>query len=263
MEQITTSKKGKEAIRVEGIQKNFGHLQALRGASLSLKRGEVLALLGDNGAGKSTLAKVICGAHPKDGGDMYFWGKKVDIQSIFHAHELGVRTVYQDLSLAPELTVSDNHFLGREILLPGIRGKLGFLDRTQMQEEARSALAKLGIGLKSMEVPTRALSGGERQALAVARAVTWATTALIMDEPTAALGTKQSSIVYETIRAAAERGLGVLVISHDIPKMLEVADRIAVMRHGEIVANLDTKDTEINEVISLMLTGKRGNYGRQ
>jgi simple sugar transport system ATP-binding protein len=249
------------AIRAVGIVKNFGHIEALRGADLELRSGEVLALVGDNGAGKSTLAKVICGAHPKDGGQLYFWDEQVDIQSIHHAHELGVYTVYQDLSLAPDLSIADNLFLGREVLRPGVWGRLGVLDRSQMRDEAQEALAVLGIGLKSMAVRTSALSGGERQALAVARAVNWATTALLMDEPTASLGTKQSAIVYETMRAAAERGLAVLVISHDIPRMLDVADRIAVMRHGVIIETLLAHKTDLQQVISLMLGGRSGTNG--
>ena len=135
------------------------------------------------------------------------------------------------------------------------------LDRSQMREEAQEALAVLGIGLKSLAVRTTALSGGERQALAVARAVNWATTALLMDEPTASLGTKQSAIVYETMRAAAERGLAVMVISHDIPRMVEVADRIAIMRHGAIIENLVARETDLRQVISLMLGGGRGTNG--
>jgi simple sugar transport system ATP-binding protein len=244
------------AIRASNIHKNFGHLQALRGADLEMRGGEITALLGDNGAGKSTLAKIICGAHSKDAGELYYWGEKKDVQSIQQAHELGVFTVYQDLSLAPDLSVADNLFLGREIIYQGLRGKMGMLDRRKMREETEHALARLGIGLKSITVRTRALSGGERQALAVAKAVTWATTALIMDEPTAALGAKQSAIVYDTMRAAANRGLAVLVISHDIPRMLEVSDRIAIMRHGKIIENMNSDDADLGEVIHLMLAGK-------
>lgn len=244
------------AIRAVEIRKNFGHLEALRGANIELYSGEVVALIGDNGAGKSTLAKIICGAHAKDGGELFFWGEETEVQSIHHAHELGVYTVYQDLSLAPDLAVADNLFLGRELFLPGLRGKIGMLDRRQMREESKHALGKLGIGLKSITAKTRDLSGGERQALAVARAVTWAKTALIMDEPTAALGARQSSIVYDTMRAAARQGLAVMVISHDLPKMLQVADRIAIMRHGQVIANMEAANTDLPTVISLMLGGK-------
>lgn len=249
------------AIEVKEIKKNYGHLEALRGVDLKVYKGEVLALVGDNGAGKSTLAKIICGAIQKTSGELFFWGEKTNMQSINHAHEIGVFTVYQDLSLAPDLPVSDNLFLGREIMKPGVLGAMGVLDRKTMREKSKVALAALGIGLKSMSVGTRSLSGGERQALAVAKAVTWANTALIMDEPTAALGARQSAIVYDTIKAASDRGLAVLVISHDIPKMVSFSDRIVVLRHGRIVASLESRKTRLQEVLNYMLGGKGENNG--
>jgi simple sugar transport system ATP-binding protein len=249
------------AIEVKEIKKNYGHLEALRGVDLKVYKGEVLALVGDNGAGKSTLAKIICGAIQKTSGELFFWGEKTNMQSINHAHEIGVFTVYQDLSLAPDLPVSDNLFLGREVMKPGVLGALGVLDRKTMREKSKVALAALGIGLKSMSVGTRSLSGGERQALAVAKAVTWANTALIMDEPTAALGARQSAIVYDTIKAASDRGLAVLVISHDIPKMVSFSDRIVVLRHGKIVASLESRKTKLQEVLNYMLGGKGENNG--
>jgi simple sugar transport system ATP-binding protein len=241
------------AIRATGIRKSYGHLEALRGADLVLHPGEVVALVGDNGAGKSTLTKIICGALAADEGELAFWGEPVRVLSINHAHELGVHTVYQDLALAPDLSVADNLFLGREQVSGGIMGRLGRLDRDRMRDDTREALARLGINLRSLSVPVRNLSGGQRQALAVARAITWATTAVLMDEPTAALGPKQSAIVYETVTAAAARGLAVLVISHDIPRMLEVADRVAVMRHGSVVAVQDARTLTLTAVIGLML----------
>jgi simple sugar transport system ATP-binding protein len=241
------------AIAARGIVKRYGHLEALRGASLEVRAGEVLALVGDNGAGKSTLTKILCGALAADEGELSFWGEPVQIQSIHHAHDLGVHTVYQDLALAPDLSVADNLFLGREQLAPGILGRLGVLDRAAMRTETRAALARLGIQLKSNRVAVRNLSGGQRQALAVARAINWATTAVLMDEPTAALGPKQSAIVFDTVAAAAARGLAVLVISHDIPRMLSVAHRMAVMRHGHVVATLDTAGLKVTDVIGLML----------
>lgn len=241
------------AIRATGITKSYGHLQALRGADLVLRPGEVLALVGDNGAGKSTLTKILCGAVQADAGEVAYWGEPVKVQSIGHALELGVHTVYQDLALAPDLSVSDNLFLGREPVRSGIRGRLGMIDRDQMRDETRAALARLGINLRSLRVPVRNLSGGQRQALAVARSITWATTAVLMDEPTAALGPKQSAIVYDTVTNAAARGLAVLVISHDIPRMLHVADRIAVMRHGMVVAERPAASLKLTDVIGLML----------
>ena len=246
-------REGVPAIRATGIVKHFGHLQALRGASIDLFPGEVTALVRDNGAGKSTFTKVICGALQADEGEIEFWGEPTKVQSTNHAHELGVHTVYQDLALAPHLSVSDNLFLGREEVRHGWRRFLGEVDRRLMVDETRDAMGRLGITLKDYNVPVGNLSGGQRQALAVARAITWATTAVLMDEPTAALGPKQSAIVYETVAAAADRGLAVLVISHDIPRMLEFAHRIAVMRHGTVVAVREAKTLRLTEVIGLML----------
>ncbi|MBN9021745.1 MAG: sugar ABC transporter ATP-binding protein, partial [Rhizobiales bacterium] len=225
---------GEYVIEAIDITKRFGHVQALSGASLKVRAGEVMGLVGDNGAGKSTLTKVICGALTPDGGRLSFWGRPTAVTSIRHAQELGVETVYQDLALAPDLSVAENIFLGRE---PLVRGPIGgwpvTLDRRKMRQMAREAIAAAGIStLNSVDRAVRDLSGGQRQAIAVARAVMWATTAILMDEPTAALGTKQTDIVYESIRRAADRGLAVIVVSHDIPKMLSLADRIAVMRHG-------------------------------
>ncbi|MDQ3129113.1 MAG: ATP-binding cassette domain-containing protein [Chloroflexota bacterium] len=244
---------GVAAIRASGIEKRYGHLEALRGATLELHPGEVVALVGDNGAGKSTLTKIMCGAVAADGGELSFWGEPTRILSINHAHELGVHTVYQDLALAPHLSVADNLFLGREPIPGGWRRFVGVLDRRSMIEQTKEAMNNLGIALRDYAIPVGNLSGGQRQALAVARAITWATTAVLMDEPTAALGPKQSAIVYETVTAAAGRGLAVLVISHDIPRMLEVADRIAVMRHGTVVAVKDARSLRLSDVIGLML----------
>ena len=170
---------------------------------------------------------------------------------------MGIQVVYQDLALAPDLSVPYNIFLGRELVKNTLFGRLfKVLDTKKMIEISKEHLAGLGIGLKSMNVPVKSLSGGERQALAVAKAVTWCTSALIMDEPTAALGARQQALVYQTMRAAANRNLGVLVISHDIPKMLEVSDRICIMRQGNVIANLISRETNLQTVLSLMLTGK-------
>jgi len=245
-------------IEAVDIVKRYGHVQALGGASLQVRPGEVLALVGDNGAGKSTLTKVICGAVAPDGGTLSFWGEATTVTSIRHAQELGVETVYQDLALAPDLSVAENMFLGRE---PLRRGPLGgwpaALDRREMRERAEAAIKAAGITtLSSVDRTVRELSGGQRQAIAVARAVMWATSAILMDEPTAALGTRQTDIVYESIRNAAARGLAVVVISHDIPKMLSLADRIAVMRQGRTVSNTPARELTLTDVVTLMLGGK-------
>lgn len=249
--------KGEVILEAKDIVKNYGYLQALKGASLKIYAGEITALLGDNGAGKSTMANIICGAIPKSSGHLYVKGKEIEVQSIHQAQEMGIQVVYQDLALAPDLSVPYNIFLGRELVKNTLFGRLfKVLDTKKMIEISKEHLAGLGIGLKSMNVPVKSLSGGERQALAVAKAVTWCTSALIMDEPTAALGARQQALVYQTMRAAANRNLGVLVISHDIPKMLEVSDRICIMRQGNVIANLISRETNLQTVLSLMLTGK-------
>jgi len=249
--------KSEYVIEAIDIVKRFGHVQALSGASLQVRPGEILALVGDNGAGKSTLTKIICGALTPDSGRLAFWGETTSVTSIRHAQELGVETVYQDLALAPDLSVAENMFLGREPLTRGlIAGWPQSLDRRKMRQAAEAAIAAAGIStLSSVDRVVRDLSGGQRQAIAVARAVMWATTAILMDEPTAALGTKQTDIVYESIRSAASRGLAVVVISHDIPKMLSLADRIAVMRQGRTVSNLPARDLTLTDVVTLMLGG--------
>jgi simple sugar transport system ATP-binding protein len=245
-------------IEAVDIVKRFGHVQALSGANLQVRPGEVLALVGDNGAGKSTLTKIICGALAPDAGRLAFWGETTTVTSIRHAQELGVETVYQDLALAPDLSVAENMFLGREPIVGGIFGGWpAALDRRKMRLAAKEAISAAGITtLTSVDRAVRDLSGGQRQAIAVARAVMWATTAILMDEPTAALGTKQTDIVYESIRAAAARGLAIVVISHDIPKMLSLADRIAVMRQGRTVSNTPASDLTLTDVVTLMLGGK-------
>lgn len=245
-------------IEATDIVKRYGHVQALAGASLQVRPGEVMALVGDNGAGKSTLAKVICGATAPDGGRLAFWGEATTVTSIRHAQELGVETVYQDLALAPDLTVAENMFLGREPVRAGwFGGHPAVLDRRHMRAKAEEALRGIGIStLTSVDRTVRDLSGGQRQAIAVARAVMWAKAAILMDEPTAALGTRQTGIVYDSIRSAAARGLAIIVISHDIPKMLSLADRIAIMRQGRTIANLPARDLTLTDVVTLMLGGK-------
>jgi simple sugar transport system ATP-binding protein len=251
------ARRGEFVIEATDIVKRYGHVHALSGASLQVRPGEVLALVGDNGAGKSTLTKIICGALAPDGGRLSFWGETTSIQSIAHAQALGVETVYQDLALAPDLSVAENMFLGREPTRGGgARGWPAALDRRRMRAAAQEALRGIGINLASVDRPVRDLSGGQRQAIAVARAVMWATAAILMDEPTAALGPKQTQIVYDSIRSAAQRGLAVVVVSHDIPKMLSLADRIAVLRQGRTVANIPARELDLTAVVTMMLGGK-------
>ncbi len=240
-------------IEADNIYKDYGHVQALRGASLQVHRGEIVALVGDNGAGKSTLMKAMCGALQPDSGEVRILGRRVELSSARVAHDLGIQTVYQDLALAPDLSVPDNIFLGVEVLRPGLLAKLGVLSRRTMASEANAALRSLGIDLPSVNIPIESLSGGQRQAVAIARAVRWAGQAILMDEPTAALGTRQTEIVVETINTIAGRGLGVLLISHDMPRMLQLAHRIVVLRHGRVVADYRAADATIPLVVSAML----------
>ena len=250
-----TREAGTVAIECRGVWKRFGHLEALRGADLTIRFGEILALLGDNGAGKSTLVKCISGAYHADDGEIWVLGERVEIESIREAQARGIQTIYQDLALAPDLSVLDNVFLGREAVLPGWRGRIGVLDRARMQRETEEAVRQIGVRMATVRAPVRELSGGQRQAVAVMKALPWATTAIVMDEPTAALGARQRKIVYDAARNAAASGLAVVMISHDIPQMLAIADRIAVMRQGIVVAQEPATDLDLQGVMTLMLGG--------
>ncbi|MFZ5847139.1 MAG: ATP-binding cassette domain-containing protein [Actinomycetota bacterium] len=243
-------------IEAAGITKSFGHIEALRGATMSAFPGEVLALIGDNGAGKSTFSSVIAGVHVPDGGTIKVNGTEASIDSVRRARDLGIEIVYQDLAQAPDLTVVQNFFLGRELTRPGLAGRLGRVDEREMRARTAEALANLGARVPSLSAPISALSGGQRQAVAVARAVMWAKAAIIMDEPTAALGARQTAMVYDAVRKAAERGLAVILVSHDIPKMLEFSDRIAVMRHGRVVAQMPSEGLRLMDVLTTMLTAE-------
>lgn len=240
-------------LSVQGARKEYGHVRALQGANLTLHRGEIVALVGDNGAGKSTLLKALCGAIRLDLGAIEIEGRSVELTSIDIAKDFGIEAVYQDLSLAPDLSVADNVFLGRELVRSGMSGRLGVVDREAMAQATNESLQALGIHLKSVSIPVERLSGGQRQAVAIARAVRWATAAILLDEPTAALGTRQTKIVMDTIRGAAKRGLGVLIVSHDMPRMLELADRIVVLRHGRDVAHYQASETSITQIVGAML----------
>lgn len=238
------------------LVKTYGSVQALRGASLQVHHGEVVALIGDNGAGKSTLTKIISGVVTPDSGRILFEGQEATITSVRDAQARGVEVVYQDLAQAPDLSVYENLFLGREPLVKGLLGRIGYVDKRKMRKEAGAAISRLGSRIQSLSVPVGALSGGQRQAVAVARAVLWAKSAVLMDEPTAALGVHQTEQVYQAIRAAAESGIAIVLVSHDIPKMISFADRLIVMRHGQVVASLDARSSSLTDVLSLMISGE-------
>jgi simple sugar transport system ATP-binding protein len=241
------------AISAVGVVKHYGHVQALRGASLSVGYGEVVALVGDNGAGKSTLMKVMCGAVVPDAGEVWLGSATRLKPGHFDASQQGIGVVYQDLALAPHLSVLENVFLGHEVLRRRRGRWLGALDRRAMAQEADRSLRRLGIGLPSVEVPVSLLSGGQRQAVAVARAVKWAQHAILLDEPTASLGAKQTRVVCDLIQAVARQGLGVLIISHDLPSVTAIADRIVVMRRGEVAAELPAAGVTIAAIVEAML----------
>ncbi|MDX6234326.1 MAG: simple sugar transport system ATP-binding protein [Nocardioidaceae bacterium] len=251
---------GAIAIAAQHVRKRFGHVEALRDASVAVRRGEVVALFGDNGAGKSTLLRTLQGVHQPDEGQIVIGDRPVVLGSVRDAQRRGVDTVYQDLALAPDLSVVDNMFLGHEVIRSGLPAVFGVLSRTGMVERADAALRELSIVLPSLTVPVRDLSGGQRQAVAVARAVMWSRTAVLMDEPTAALGARQSEVVCELMRTVAARGLGVLVVSHDLPRVLAVADRVAILWRGETALEADASDLTVPDVVATMV-GYRAEAG--
>lgn len=237
-----------------GLVKHFGHVTALDGADFDLAAGEVLALVGDNGAGKSTLIKALSGALVPDAGHIVLDGRPVVFQSPGDARRNGIETVYQDLAVSPALDVVGNMFLGREIRRPGPLGAIfRALDHRAMRDATISHLADLGISLKSVAQPVETLSGGQRQAVAVARAAAWGHRVIIMDEPTAALGVKQSGQVLGLIHRIRDRGMSVVLISHNMPQVFEVADRIMVLRLGRRAAVLRPSETTMAEVVSIMV----------
>ena len=239
-------------LEAEGIQKHFGRVVALRDADFSLLPQEVHAIVGDNGAGKSTLIKIFSGVYAADGGELRLDGEAVAIGSPRHARQLGIETVYQDLALADHLDASANLFLGREEYLKPPLGWFGFLDRRAMRRRAEEEMRHLKIGIQSVEVPVLGLSGGQRQAVAVARAIAWGTRIVIMDEPTAALGVRESGMVLELIKEVRNQGLAVIMISHNLPEVFAVSDRITVLRLGRTITTLRREETSLEEVVGMM-----------
>jgi simple sugar transport system ATP-binding protein len=239
-------------LEARDIVKSFGRVQALRGANFTVYPREIVALVGDNGAGKSTLVKTLVGVHPPDSGEIQFEGRPVEIDSPHDARDLGIETVYQDLALAAEIDPAANMFLGREVLRPGLLGKLGFLDKAAMRRSSDEAFARLGVRIQDTTARVANMSGGQRQGIAICRAVTWAQKVVFMDEPTAALGVVQTRNVLEQIQRARDHGLSVVLISHNLPEVFEVADRIEVLRLGARVARLKPQDVTMEDVVSAM-----------
>ena len=240
-------------LRACKLTKRFGHVQALCEVSLELEAGEVVGLVGDNGAGKSTLIKCLCGVYQPDSGSIQVDGREITIDSPMAARRQGIETVFQDLALAPDLSVAANVFLGRELRMAGLLGRLGFLDFKRMHAQAGRFVSEVGVDLPSVDVAAEMLSGGQRQAVAIARARAWASRVLLLDEPTAALGIRQRNIVLDIIRASREQGMAILVVSHDLPSILEVADRLVVLRLGEVAACLTAQQASYEDVVGAML----------
>jgi fructose transport system ATP-binding protein len=240
-------------LEARGLVKRYGHVVALNGADFELYPGEILAIIGDNGAGKSTLIKALSGALQPDEGEIQLDGDRVHFRSPRDARDAGIETVYQDLAVAPALDIAANIFLGRERRRRGPLGLgLRLLDKPAMRREAKRHFAELRIGVQSMTQAVENLSGGQRQGVAVARAATWAQRVVIMDEPTAALGVKETRQVLDLIRRVRERGLPVILISHDMPHVFELADRIHIMRLGKRIAVVTPQTHTMPEAVAIM-----------
>ena len=235
-------------LKTDNIKKNFNHVQALRGISVSAYSGEVLAIVGDNGAGKSTLIKILSGVLAPDEGVIEINGEEYKSLTPRKAFEAGVSTVYQDLALGNTMDVTSNLFLGNELT------KFGFLKKKKMQKKAEELLENLDISIPDVTIPVGNLSGGQRQGVAVARLVHKGGKILIFDEPTAAMGLNESNAVVRLIRKLAADGLAVIVISHNLPQVFDISDRICVMRQGEVIGECQTRDVSMDEVVS-MITG--------
>jgi simple sugar transport system ATP-binding protein len=249
-------------LEARALTRSFGAVQALAGADFDVCPGEVVALIGDNGAGKSTMVKALSGNLALDSGEIYFAGGKVELSSPTAANRLGIETVHQDLALAPHLNPVQNMFLGRELPAPGLLGRLGFLDNKTMFARSKVAFDELGATVRSYAEPIGSMSGGQRQAVAIARAVACAKGVILLDEPTAALGVIQTKAVLETIRRVRDKGVGVVFISHSMPHVLKVSDRIQVLRLGRRVATYQANKTSVEELVGAMTGALDGANGR-
>jgi fructose transport system ATP-binding protein len=247
-------------LQARGIVKRFGQVTALAGTDFDLYPEEILAVIGDNGAGKSTLIKVLSGALQPDEGEVRLNGELVHFRTPLDAHRAGIETVYQDLAVAPALDIASNLFLGRELRRKGVLGSVfRMLDKRGMRRQARDALSELKIGIQSLRVAVEDLSGGQRQGVAVARAAAWGRRVVIMDEPTAALGVKETGQVVDLIKHVRERGLPVILISHDMPHVFELADRVHIMRLGRRVALITPQTHTMEEAVAIMTGAAPGN----
>lgn len=244
-----------DVLRAEHISKRFGNVTALRDVTLHLARGEVLGLLGDNGAGKSTLMKILTGFHPPSSGQLYFEGKAVALKSVLHARSLGIEPVYQDLALVNELNVYRNMFLQKEITYGG---PLRILNDRAMRARAREQLAHMGVRIPSVDVEIAKLSGGQRQAIAVARSVYSDAKVLLLDEPTAAMGVKESTLILDLVRRLKEESrVSVIIVAHNYAQVFDMCDRIDLLQDGRITFDKHTHETSVQELTDLVVSEYR------
>jgi len=240
-------------MQAKGLVKRYGHVTAIDGADFELRTGEILAVIGDNGAGKSSLIKCLSGATIPDEGEIWLDGKPVHFKGPIDARRVGIETVYQDLAVAPAMTIAENLFLGRELRRAGFLGNvLRMLDKKAMLDQSVARMNELKVGIRSMTQAVETLSGGQRQCVAVARAAAFAEHVVILDEPTAALGVKEGNMVLELIRRVRDKGLPVILISHNMPHVFEIADRIHVARLGKRAAVLNPKKISMSDTVAVM-----------
>ena len=240
-------------MQAKGLVKRYGQVTALDGVDFELRAGEILAVIGDNGAGKSSLIKALSGATVPDEGEILLDGQRIHFKSPIDARKAGIETVYQDLAVAPAMTIAENLFLGRELRRPGLLGSaLRMLDKKKMLEESVARMAELKVGIRSMTQAVETLSGGQRQCVAVARAAAFARHVVIMDEPTAALGVKEGNMVLELIRRVRDKGLPVILISHNMPHVFEIADRIHIARLGKRAAVVNPRKISMSDTVAVM-----------
>ena len=248
-------------LAAHGLVKRYGHVTALNGVDFELLPGEILAVIGDNGAGKSSLIKALSGALIPDEGQILLDGRPVHFHNPADARRAGIETVYQDLAVAPALDIAANLFLGREVRRKGVLGTVfRLLDTKRMEAESSRHMQDLKIGINAMSQPVETLSGGQRQGVAVARGAAFARHVVIMDEPTAALGVKETGMVLDLIREVRERGLPVILISHDIPTVFDVADRVHIQRLGRRVAVVRPGDVDMAEAVAIMAGAAPGKF---
>ena len=240
-------------LQARGLVKRYGQVTALDGADFELRAGEILAVIGDNGAGKSSLIKCLSGATVPDEGELILDGRPIQFKGPIDARRVGIETVYQDLAVAPAMTIAENLFLGRELRREGFLGNvLGMLDKKKMLEQSVARMNDLKVGIRSMLQAVETLSGGQRQCVAVARAAAFAEHVVILDEPTAALGVKEGNMVLELIRRVRDKGLPVVLISHNMPHVFEIADRIHVARLGKRAAVLNPRNISMSDTVAVM-----------